>query len=186
MADLIDRDALLKDMGLTDAVKYGNKDAEQQYRSYSTWMSYEIADAIRDAPAVNRNASDDIVRDDESKTAIVKTPELIDRHALLKNVYDNPPEKATMTHAEWCRKCIYEAPTIEAGPVRHGRWIPTEYDSYAGGAPVWDKWECSECGHEHSGEKDTLTAFCPDCGAKMYADGGTISRERFAEIMGED
>lgn len=54
MADLIDRDALLKDMGLADAVKYGNKDAEQQYRSYSTWMSYEIADAIWDAPAVNR------------------------------------------------------------------------------------------------------------------------------------
>lgn len=52
--DLIDRAALLKDMGLTDAVKYGNKDAEQQYRSYSTWMSYEIADSIRDAPAVNR------------------------------------------------------------------------------------------------------------------------------------
>lgn len=54
MADLIDRDALLKDMGLTDAVKYGNKNAEQQYRSYSTWMSYEIADSIWDAPAVNR------------------------------------------------------------------------------------------------------------------------------------
>lgn len=54
MADLIDRDELLKDMGLTDAVKYGNKNAEQQYRSYSTWMSYEIADDIRDAPAVNR------------------------------------------------------------------------------------------------------------------------------------
>jgi len=54
MADLIDRDALLKDMGLTDAVKYGNKDSEQQTRSYSTWMSYEIADAIWDAPAVNR------------------------------------------------------------------------------------------------------------------------------------
>lgn len=54
MADLIERDALLKDMGLTDAVKYGNKDAEQQYRSYSTWMSYEIADSIWDAPAVNR------------------------------------------------------------------------------------------------------------------------------------
>ena len=54
MADLIERDALLKDMGLTDAVKYGNKDSEQQTRSYSTWMSYEIADAILDAPAVNR------------------------------------------------------------------------------------------------------------------------------------
>lgn len=54
MADLIDRDALLKDMGLTDAVKYGNKDAEQQHRSYSTLMSYEIADSIWDAPSVNR------------------------------------------------------------------------------------------------------------------------------------
>lgn len=54
MADLIDRNELLKDMGLTDAVKYGNKNAEQQYRSYSTWMSYEIADSIRAAPAVNR------------------------------------------------------------------------------------------------------------------------------------
>ena len=59
--------------------------------------------------------------------------------------------------------------TIEP-EVRHGRWIPTEYDSYADGAPVWDKWECSECCHEHEGEEDTLTAFCPDCGAKM--DGG--------------
>lgn len=62
---------------------------------------------------------------------------------------------------------IDEQPTIEAKPVRHGRWIPTEYDSYADGAPVWDKWGCSECGHEHSGEEDTLTAFCPDCGARM-------------------
>ena len=61
-------------------------------------------------------------------------------------------------------------PTIEAEPVRHGRWIPIEYDSYADGAPVWDKYECSECGHEHSGEEDTLTAFCPHCGARM--DGG--------------
>lgn len=33
-------------------------------------------------------------------------PELIDRHALLKKVYDNPPEKARMTQGEWCRKCI--------------------------------------------------------------------------------
>jgi len=58
-------------------------------------------------------------------------------------------------------------PTIEAEPVRHGRWIPTEYDAYADGVPVWDKWECSECGHEHKGEEGTLTAFCPDCGAYM-------------------
>ena len=64
---------------------------------------------------------------------------------------------------------IHQAPTIDP-EVRHGRWIPTEYDSYADGAPVWDKWECSECGHEHKGEEDTLTPFCPNCGARM--DGG--------------
>lgn len=67
---------------------------------------------------------------------------------------------------------VKNLPTIGAEPMRHGRWIPTEYDSYADGAPVWDKWKCSECGHEHSGEEDTLTAFCPDCGAKM--DGGVM------------
>lgn len=54
MDELISRNALLKSMGLTDAVKYGNKDSEQLARSYSTWMAYEIADAILDAPAVNR------------------------------------------------------------------------------------------------------------------------------------
>lgn len=75
----------------------------------------------------------------------------------------------------FCLNCKYHelrvgiknAPTIEAEPIRHARWIPTEYDAYADGAPVWDKWECSECGHEHSGEENTLTAFCPDCGARM-------------------
>ena len=50
---------------------------------------------------------------------------------------------------------------------QHGRWIPTEYDGYADGKPVYDAFECSECGHEHRGEEDTLTAFCPDCGARM-------------------
>ena len=65
------------------------------------------------------------------------------------------------------KRFVKNLPTIEAGPIRHGRWIPIEYDSYADGAPVWDKFECSECGHEHNGEEDTLTAFCPDCGARM-------------------
>jgi len=68
---------------------------------------------------------------------------------------------------DFCSRAQRREKVSEDEPVRHGRWIPTEYDSYAGGAPVWDKWECSECGHEHGGEEDTLTAFCPHCGAKM-------------------
>lgn len=48
------------------------------------------------------------------------------------------------------------------------KWIPREYDGYADGLPVWDLWECSHCGHEHSGTEDTLTVYCPDCGYGMY------------------
>ncbi len=52
-------------------------------------------------------------------------PELIDRHDLLKKVYEHPQERERMTDGEWCRKCIYEAPKVESAPVRHGqKWIP--------------------------------------------------------------
>ena len=49
---LIDADALLEQCGLKGAVKYGNKNAEQQHNSYSTLMMYEIADMIDDAPTI--------------------------------------------------------------------------------------------------------------------------------------
>lgn len=67
------------------------------------------------------------------------------------------------------RTIIEKMPTIQT-EQRCGKWIPIEYDSYADGAPVWDKWECSNCGHEHNGEEDTLTAFCPDCGFDMIGE----------------
>ena len=50
MARLIDADVLLEQYSLKDATKYGNKDVEQQARSYSAMMLYEIADMIEDAP----------------------------------------------------------------------------------------------------------------------------------------
>lgn len=157
-------------------------------------FSHEIPDVCElfrdrikaDFIALCRNASDDTARDDESTTALAKMPELIDRHALLKNVFDNPPEKATMAHAEWCRKCICEAPTIEPAD-RRGRWIPAKLNGY---------YECSACRYEHT--SNPAQRFCSYCGARMdgatdvaghcgaMIDGGTISRERFAEIMGED
>ena len=50
---LIDANALLVSMGLENAVKYGNKNAEQQHNSYSTWMCYEIADEINGADTID-------------------------------------------------------------------------------------------------------------------------------------
>lgn len=92
-------------------------------------------------------------------------PELIDRHALLKNVYDNPLEKARMTQGEWCRKCIYEAPTIKL-EVRHGRWIV--HTTWHGMFGLIHS-ECSECKFDRNGDLSSWK-FCPNCGARM--DGG--------------
>ena len=55
----------------------------------------------------------------------------------------------------------------DVAPVIHARWIGTEYDGYADGYPVYDTYECSNCHEEHYGEVDTLTNYCPHCGAKM-------------------
>ena len=71
-------------------------------------------------------------------------------------------------------KClfIYDAKKEIFIPLRQeghtsGHWIGTEYDGEADGYPVFYAWECSACGHEHRGEVDTLTNYCPDCGARM-------------------
>lgn len=66
-----------------------------------------------------------------------------------------------------CIEAVENAETIDAEPVRHGQWIGIEYDGEADGNPVYDVWECSECGHEHNGDFDTLTDYCPNCGADM-------------------
>ena len=97
-------------------------------------------------------------------------PELIDRHALLKNVYDNPPEKARMTHAEWCRKCIYEAPIIEAEPVKHGRWILCEDQSGVDNDNNNYAYFCSQCHHQDVHSKFAKVNFCWNCGSKMQAE----------------
>lgn len=44
------KELFLRSMGLTgDETKYGNRDAEHQRRSYSTYMSYEIMDSVEDS-----------------------------------------------------------------------------------------------------------------------------------------
>lgn len=65
-----------------------------------------------------------------------------------------------------------DIPTIEAEPVKHGRW-DGEGDGYADGEIVIDVWYCSECGHcidEGIDDPHILPNYCPNCGAKM--DGG--------------
>lgn len=48
---------------------------------------------------------------------------------------------------------IDDAPTIEAEPVKHGRWM---YPFY-----------CSECGFTPYYSSDLTYNYCPNCGARM-------------------
>ena len=58
--------------------------------------------------------------------------------------------------------------TPDVAPVRHGRWVGIEYDGYADGSPVYNLWECSECGEEVRGDDVPDThPWCHACGAKM-------------------
>jgi len=78
-----------------------------------------------------------------------------------------------------CSNCVLhelamkfaEAPAADVQPVVHGRWVGLEYDGYADGCPVYDLWECSECGEEVRGEDVPEThPFCHGCGARMDGD----------------
>ena len=57
------------------------------------------------------------------------------------------------------KEAIERIPTVEAKPIRHGRWK---------GKPIagYSTVKCSECGYvfmENSGKWN----YCPNCGAKM-------------------
>lgn len=61
---------------------------------------------------------------------------------------------------------IDDAPTIDAEPAKHGRWVYK--NDYIG-----NTYYCSECGRAvylDKYEEPNLTYYCPCCGAKM--DGG--------------
>ena len=96
---------------------------------------------------------------------------LIDAEAFLKTEIDRcgsaPLVGACTSDNEYLSDRLKKAPTIEATPVVHGRWI---------GKPICgnDNCRCSECGswhHIHANLRgEVMQKYCPNCGAKM--DGG--------------
>lgn len=67
-------------------------------------------------------------------------------------------------------KYLNELPSVDAVPMKHGRWVkmtgmmPPEYHGH---------YECSECGWHMKGLGNSWTreeelSYCPQCGAKMY------------------
>lgn len=56
-------------------------------------------------------------------------------------------------------------PTIDAVPVRHGKWLSREEGCVY---PFWERYTCSACG-KHADN----TEYCPHCGARMVKDDQT-------------
>ena len=88
---------------------------------------------------------------------------LIDADPLLKKTHNYYP---SIDHYCCSRKVvelrdIIEAPTIEAEPVKHGRWIAVPSSDMVTGKA----YECSECRKMRFGS--FKPNYCPNCGAKM-------------------
>ncbi len=83
---------------------------------------------------------------------------LIDADALKEwiRILPNSTYKDTVMNA------INDMPTIDAEPVRHGKWITEEC---LPGVAV-----CSICGHEIRGIGCQYTKYCDECGARMDED----------------
>ncbi len=81
---------------------------------------------------------------------------LIDADKLWRNTVYNMLEAPYIT-----KRDVEEAPTVDAEPVRHGRWLRMDE------APEWDQRRCSECGDISCCQRN----YCPNCGAKMDGDG---------------
>ena len=64
---------------------------------------------------------------------------------------------------------IEKAPTVDAVPVMHARWIHSRYDDCA---EQFELVKCSQCNHEAYAMAFYVRGgnYCPNCGAKM--DGG--------------
>lgn len=88
---------------------------------------------------------------------------LIDANALTRHLIDKVGFYPAMV-----ARAIKDAPTIEAEPVKHGKWM---LDSDPG--EPW-RYQCSECGQK---TKDTCMGepignYCPNCGARMDGKDG--------------
>ena len=83
---------------------------------------------------------------------------LIDADALFK-AYENVGWYNNADRDEIAEKILLEQPTVDAEPVRHGRWIDRGYMKVG--------YHCSLCGGYVVAGKEK---YCPHCGAKMTLD----------------
>ena len=88
--------------------------------------------------------------------SVIDKDEAVRRIAGIARLARSDKQKALLGR---CMYIIEHCPTVDAEPVRHGRWIY--------GITLNHEWrKCSEC----LVSQDIFGCFtyCPNCGAKMY------------------
>lgn len=88
----------------------------------------------------------------------------LDMYECLKSYYGDAWRDA--------QEVIDNAPTVDAVPVKHGKWI---YKGIKGRFPAC---ECSVCGNVENADWAVLgdnVNYCPNCGAKMDLKGVEIT-----------
>lgn len=83
----------------------------------------------------------------------------------MARLIDADALRAQCDPPHWCvwMSEIDDAPTIDAEPVKHGRWI---YKPYENDEAVW-LYHCSEC----NAVSALAWNYCRECGAKMDLEG---------------
>ena len=90
---------------------------------------------------------------------------LIDGDELIELLLSTAITDKQREYSECVQYAVQKMPTVDAVPVRHGRW---EWDGEA--------FVCSACGSGYKGQPTMMGKpmfeFCPMCGADMRKDGG--------------
>lgn len=84
---------------------------------------------------------------------------LIDADMCMEKIKDMPITYDAET-VQRCIEVLSNAPTIDAEPVRHGKWIDETFKPWG---LVHHPFKCNLCG-EHA---EFASPYCPNCGARM-------------------
>lgn len=97
---------------------------------------------------------------------------LIDADALTDDILKSAvmiDDRGIQTGYEIAIELIKRQPTIDAEPVRHGKWIKADSQQYF--RKHYPCFTCSECGYRKDSQKKWN--YCPQCGARIDKDGKT-------------
>jgi rubrerythrin len=92
---------------------------------------------------------------------------LIDADVVIKHIEEywemvkrGKPSRGMTAVMQSIKTIVNSLPTIDAEPVRHGKWVESdEYDEFSGRL-----YRCSNCNTFVIGDMDN---YCPFCGARM-------------------